>query len=142
MYILSQLLYLKSIHDIFHFNCTLSHGNTINYIAPSIIIQHEYFTEGHHLAHDKRFQQIQSTIKQLQKRAVGSHPRNACIVCGDFNNELRGSLAQVLLDGSIEANYQQVRGVVSSYLLFDYHSICTYALRDSIVIFNAVRTVC
>ena len=57
--------------------------------------------EGHHLAHDKRFQQLQSTLKQLAKRHT--QPDSHAIVTGDFNHSLSESVAAMLLDGAVPA---------------------------------------
>ena len=54
--------------------------------------------EGHPDLHDMRFNQVKSLIKQLQKQKP-----SAAIITGDFNNEVRYSLRDVLIGGSIEA---------------------------------------
>ena len=58
--------------------------------------------EGHYLEHHTRASQVKSMLKQLEKKSS-----DACIVCGDFNHSLSGSLEAILLDRSIEAGYTQ-----------------------------------
>ena len=59
--------------------------------------------EGHPERHDKRFQQLQSLLKQLSKRRA-ANPALHCIITGDFNNTLTQSMTAVLLEGGVSTD--------------------------------------
>ena len=57
--------------------------------------------------HDRRFSQLKSLTKQLQKR--GGVP----VLVGDFNHSLNGSIRDFLFDGELPAGFEQEGVVVS-----------------------------
>lgn len=99
-----------------------SHDDASGQVAATKMINRRVYVanvhlEGHYTCHDKRFEQLQSLIKQLEKQGVGKDDQASCVICGDFNHRLHGSLASVLLEGRIDAGYEQ-EGVVVTKKMF------------------------